>query len=219
MKKIVIIFFVGIIISILIYRIYHYKKTDILIIGDSIATGDTVYGNSGVSFNLYLKDYLKNKNLGNYDTTYTKNNMTVKEFNYQFEENNEVNDKHLQNRINEAEIIIIALGQDELISKSKIDYLKSNERKEFYKNYEILLTNLKSVSKGKIYIIGFYSNKINQIDEIEQKLSKMAQKYISKYLKINSVLSKYDYFDNNNYHLNYKGHKKIFEVLKEQIRL
>ena len=36
--------------------------------------------------------------------------MTVRDFNYQINENNKINDKHLQNRIAEAEIIIIAIG-------------------------------------------------------------------------------------------------------------
>lgn len=218
MKKLLIIFFVGTIISILIYNITRYKKTDILIIGDSIATGDTIYGNSGINFNLYLKDYLKDKNLGNYDLTYTKNNLTIKDFNYQFTENNEINDKHIQNRISESEIIIIALGQDELISKSMINRLKYNDRKEFYKNYEQLLINLRNVSKKDIFIIGFYSDKINQLNEIENNIISVSQKYNVNYIKINNVISKNDLFDKNS-HLNYKGHKKIFELLKEQIRL
>lgn len=218
MKKILIIFFVGTIISILIYNITRYKKTDILIIGDSVATGDTIYGNSGINFNLYLKDYLKDKNLGNYDLTYTKNNLTIKDFNYQFTENNEINDKHIQNRISESEIIIIALGQDELISKSMINRLKYNDRKEFYKNYEQLLINLRNVSKKDIFIIGFYSDIINQLNEIENNITSISQKYNVNYIKINNVISKNDLFDKNS-HLNYKGHKKIFELLKEQIRL
>lgn len=218
MKKLLIIFFVGTIISILIYNITRYKKTDILIIGDSVATGDTIYGNSGINFNLYLKDYLKDKNLGNYDLTYTKNNLTIKDFNYQFTENNEINDKHIQNRISESEIIIIALGQDELISKSMINRLKYNDRKEFYKNYEQLLINLRNVSKKDIFIIGFYSDKINQLNEIENNIISISQKYNVNYIKINNVISKNDLFDKNS-HLNYKGHKKIFELLKEQIRL
>ena len=218
MKKLLIIFFIGTIISILIYNITRYKKTDILIIGDSIATGDTIYGNSGINFNLYLKDYLKDKNLGNYDLTYTKNNLTIKDFNYQFTENNEINDKHIQNRISESEIIIIALGQDELISKSMINRLKYNDRKEFYKNYEQLLINLRNVSKKDIFIIGLYSDKINQLNEIENNIISISQKYNVNYIKINNVISKNDLFDKNS-HLNYNGHKKIFELLKEQIRL
>lgn len=219
MKKLVFIFLVGVIITIIIYNYTINKKVDVFVIGDSVATGDTLYGNSGVSFNLFLKEYLIKKNLGNYDLTYTKNNMTVRDFNYQYDENNEINDKHLQSRIKDAEIIIISLGQDELVSNSKINNLRNSERKEFYENYKMLLTNLRKITTEKIYIIGFFGDKINQIEEIESNLINMSKNFNSEYLKISKIISKYDYFDNNYLHLNYEGHKKIFELLKSEIRL
>lgn len=217
MKKIFLFLILSVIISIIIYDYTKNKKLDILIIGDSVASGDTIYGNSGISYNLFLKEYLKNKNLRNYDLTYVKNNMTVRDFNYLFSENNEINDKHLQNRIKEAEIIIISLGQDELVGNSKINNLKNIERKQFYNSYKKLLLNIRKISNEKIYIIGYFGNKINQLNEIENNLIKIANKYNCKYLKINNIILEADYFDSEKTHLNYKGHKKIFMKLKSEI--
>ena len=217
MKKIFLFLILSVIISIIIYDYTKNKKLDILIIGASVASGDTIYGNSGISYNLFLKEYLKNKNLRNYDLTYVKNNMTVRDFNYLFSENNEINDKHLQNRIKEAEIIIISLGQDELVGNSKINNLKNIERKQFYNSYKKLLLNIRKISNEKIYIIGYFGNKINQLNEIENNLIKIANKYNCKYLKINNIILEADYFDSEKTHLNYKGHKKIFRKLKSEI--
>ena len=217
MKKIFLFLILSVIISIIIYDYTKNKKLDILIIGDSVASGDTIYGNSGISYNLFLKEYLKNKNLRNYDLTYVKNNMTVRDFNYLFSENNEINDKHLQNRIKEAEIIIISLGQDELVGNSKINNLKNIERKQFYNSHKKLLLNIRKISNEKIYIIGYFGNKINQLNEIENNLIKIANKYNCKYLKINNIILEADYFDSEKTHLNYKGHKKIFMKLKSEI--
>lgn len=216
MKKLFLICLIGIIATIFIYKNTFNKKLDVLVIGDSVATGDTIYGNSGISYNLFLKDYLSNKNLGNYDVTYTKNNMTVRDFNYQITENNEIDDKHLQNRIKESEIIIISLGQDELVGNSKINNLQNLERRTFYEEYKSLLSNLRDITQKPIYIIGFYGKYINQLPEIEKNIYNIAQNLNCKYLYISDVISSEDYFDNTYLHLNYAGHKKIFKKLQSQ---
>lgn len=219
MKKLIFIFTIGVLGTVLIYNYTVNKKIDVLIIGDSVATGDTIYGNSGISYNLFFKQYMADKKLGNYDVTYTNNNMTTRDFNYQFTENNEINDKHLQNRIKDAEIIIISLGQDELVGNSKINNLRNLERKEFYENYNKMLSNIRLISNESIYVIGFYGDIINQLNEIESKLINISKNFDSKYLKISNIISDEDYFDDTKIHLNYEGHKKIFELLKSNIEI
>lgn len=219
MKKILLILLIGIIATMFIYNYTVNKKNDILIIGDSVATGDTAYGNSGISYNLFLKEYLTSKKLGNYDITYTKSNMTVRDFNYQIVENNEIDDKHLQNRIKESEIIIISLGQDELIANSQINNLKNIDRKEFYEQYKELLSNLRTITKKPIYIIGFYGNIINQLQEIEKNIQNIALNQNCKYIKISNEINLSDYFDDTLLHLNYEGHKKIFNQIRKEITL
>lgn len=217
MKKILLIFLFGTLLSILIYNYTVNKKIDVLIIGDSVATGDTIYGNSGISYNLFLKEYLTTKKLGNYDITYTKNNMTIRDFNYQIVENNEINDKHLQSRIKSAEIIIISLGQDELTSKSQINGLKNTDRKEFYEQYKEMLNSLRNITQKKVYIIGFYGNIINQLQEIEKNIQNIALNQNCQYIRISDIIKNNDYFDNTLLHLNYEGHKKIFNQIKKEI--
>lgn len=217
MKKMFFIFLIGIIFTVVIYKYTVNKKVDVLVIGDSVATGDTMYGNSGISYNLFLKEYLSTKPLGKYDITYTKNNMTVRDFNYQISENNEIDDKHLQSRIKDAEIIIVSLGQDELVGNSKINNLQNLERKEFYEDYNNLLSNLRSITQKRIYIIGFYGQNINQLSEIENNINNISKKYNCRYIYISDFIMVEDYFDEKGLHLNYKGHKKIFNKIKDKL--
>lgn len=219
MKKAFFFFIIGIIISILIYNQTVNKKLDVLVIGDSLATGNTLYGNSGISYNLYLKEYLSKYNLGKYDLEYTKTNMTIKDFIYYVDENNEINDKHLQTRIKEAEIIIISLGQDELVGNSQINNLNYQRREEFYTSYNSLFNKIRKINKKKVYILGFYGSHINNLDEIETNIKKISKRYNINYIKIKDFVNEEDYFDHKLIHLNYKGHKKIFEQLKKELTL
>lgn len=205
--------------SILIYYNRENEKIDVIIFGDSVATGDTRYGNAGISYTLYLKEYLSGYNLGNYDLTYTKNNMTTSDMIYQIDKNNEINKKHLQYRIKESELIIISLGQDELTAKSLINSLNISERQEFYENYKNLIYKIRKVTKNPIYIIGFYNEKINNIDDVENHLKDIALKNNCVYVSIKENIKNEDYFDSSFFHLNYEGQRKIFLALKKELTL
>lgn len=219
MKKLIFIFILGVIITIAIYRITVTNKIDVMVIGDSVATGDTFYGNTGISFNLYLKNYLKDKSLRNYDITYTKNNMTIEDFYYKLIQNNEINEKHLQNLVKESEIIIISLGQDELVENSKINNLKNIERKEFYKNYNLILKKLREITTKPIYLIGFYGTVINQINEIENNMKVLCKNNNVRFITIKENINDSDYVDYTKNHLNYQGHKKIFDAIEKELSL
>lgn len=219
MKKLIGIFGVGVVVTILIYKVTVTNKIDVMVIGDSVATGDTIYGNSGVSFNLFLKDYLKKKNLRNYNLNYAKNNKTVSEFYYELNQNNEINEKHLQNLVKESEIIIIALGQDELVGNSKINNLKNIERRDFYRDYNSMLKKIRTITKKQIYLIGYYGSSINQLTEIERNIKIIAQNNNCNYLSIQKFINEDDYIAEEQTHLNYKGHQKIFRIIKQELAL
>lgn len=219
MKKIIIFFGLSIFICILIYKYTMDTLIDILVLGDSISTGDTSYGSSGVNYNLFLKEYLSTKKLRNYDMTYTKNNLTIKELNYQLKENNEINNKHIQNRIKEAEIIIISLGQDELAIKTFNNNLNNSARKDFYEDYKELLKSLRKITNKKIFILGIFGPKINELKEIEQNLHTISKNYSCTYIKLSEKINEKDYFDSEKTHLNYNGHKKISRLIINNLNL
>ena len=136
MKKALIIFIIGSFISIFIYKICVQNKYDVLVIGDSIVTGDTKYGNSGITFNLFLKDDLKKKHLGNYNLSFSKNNLGLKNLLTNIKENIELNNNHIQKAIKDSELIIIAIGEDELVLNSEINNVNRIYRKKYYEDFK-----------------------------------------------------------------------------------
>lgn len=219
MKKLIVIFGIGALIAILIYKITVINKIDVLVVGDSVATGDTLYGNSGVSFNLFLKDYLKDKRLRHYNINYTQNNKTLKDFYYELNQNEEINEKHLQNLVKDSDIIIIALGQDELVNNSNINNLKNINRKNFYQDYQKVLIKIREITQNPIYLVGYYGNTINQLNEIEKSIKVIAQNQNCQYISISNLITTDDYVDSTFIHLNHKGHRKIFEQIKKELAL
>lgn len=219
MKKILIIIIIAILLSILTYFITVQKKIDVIVIGDSVATGETFYGNLGISFNYYLKDYLKNYKLGNYDTNYTKNNMTIKEITLKIRDNIEINHHHIQETIKTSEYIIIALGQDELVNNSRINNLQNIKRKEFYSDYTNLLSEIRAITKKPIFIIGFFGKNIHQLNEIEKNMQIVANNNECHYINIKHLINEKSYFDSKREHLNYLGHNAIFNQIKNGFSL
>ncbi len=215
MKKALIIFIIGSFISIFIYKICVQNKYDVLVIGDSIVTGDTKYGNSGITFNLFLKEYLKKKHLGNYNLSFSKNNLGLTNLLTNIKENIELNNNHIQKAIKDSELIIIAIGEDELVLNSEINNVNRIYRKKYYEDFKELLIYFRKITTSKILILGYYGDNINQIKEINLNIKQIANNYNCVYVELNKVINKGDYFLNNKIHLNYNGHQKIFnEIMK-----
>ena len=202
-----------------IYKITNENNLDVMIIGDSVATGHTIYGNNSTTFNLYLKKYLENKNLRNYDINYTKNNTTIADISYKLIKNNKIDNKNIQNIIKESEIIIIALGQDELVRNSQINNLKNLDRRLFYEEYKHLLKNIRKITQKPIYVIGFFGPNINHLTEIENNIKLLCSNNDVTYISVKNVILEDDYADLTFLHLNTQGYKKIFNALTKELSL
>lgn len=202
-----------------IYKITNENNLDVMIIGDSVATGHTTYGNNSTTFNLYLKKYLENKNLRNYDINYTKNNTTITDISYKLIKNNKIDNKNIQNIIKESEIIIIALGQDELVRNSQINNLKNIDRRLFYEEYKQLLKNIRKITQKPIYVIGFFGPNINHLTEIENNIKLLCSNNDVTYISVKNVILEDNYADLNFLHLNTQGYKKIFNALTKELSL
>lgn len=218
MKKLLFIFILGAFITIIIYYRTNNKKIDIMVIGDSVASGETTYGNLGISFNMYLKEYYKTNNLDSYNTDYSYINNSVTEVITKINENTEKNQKPIQRVIKEAEIIIIALGEDELSILNEKNLLNNLERRDYIANYEELLKEIRHISQNKIIVVSLFGN-LNQLNWLNKKIKNIAINNDCNYLDIQNIIKKEHYFDNKDNHLNHYGQKVIFNEIKKELSL
>jgi len=160
-KKLIIIVILGTILSVIIYFYTRNDEITITAIGDGLSIGMTPYDIEGYSFNDYLKeDYIVEHKLKNYIYEFASAGMTVKDLIYDIKENKKLNIKNetieIQRAINEADILTVAIGIDELL-KIKIT---SRVREEFQENLKELFSMIKMLNQNKVIVIGLYNNRV-----------------------------------------------------------
>ncbi len=207
--------------TILSFIIYFYTKSDeltLVSLGDGLALGMTPYNIEGYSFNDYLQNNLKdNHKLKTYIPYFASENKTIKELIYEIKENKQspINSIEIQRAINEADILTISIGIDEL-SNIKIT---NKIKQEFANDFNELISLIKTLNHNKVIVLGIYetpnhdaltTNKINAI------IRDVTLSNNFTFLDINSILQdpKF-YFNDNKYYINYEGHKAIYEKIKQ----
>ncbi len=222
-KKLIILVLLGGIISIIIY---FYTKSDeltIVNIGDSISVGLTPYDIEGYSYNSYLKEYYEHKHrLKNYIYEFSRPHITIKELIYEIKENKTITIKdetlEIKRAINEADILIISLGMDEL----KNIKITSKVRTEFKEDYEELLSMIKMLNHNQVIVLGLYPTKEHDaltIAKINAIINDIAKINNFTYLDISSISnSPTNFFPNDNYYLNYQGSEEIYRKILNIIK-
>ncbi len=216
-KKLILIALLGTIMS---FIIYFYTATDeitIVSLGDGLASGMTPYNIEGYSFNDYLKESYKIKhNLAEY-YEFARSNLTTRELIYEIKENVSRNFKNetikIQQAINKADILTVAIGLDEL-SKVKVN---STIRKTYEQDLTELLSMLKMLNQKKVIVLGIYPH--NELDilnasKINAIIRDIALSNDFTFLDINNVITKDNFLNNTSPYINYEGHKRIYELLK-----
>ena len=215
-KKIIIITIISIILTFIIYFYTKNDEINLVSLGDSVSLGMTPYNIEGLSYNDYLKEYLKNSHkLKNYIHEFSENNITIKELISISQMKKEKIE--IQRAISEADILTIAIGMDE-ISKNKIT---TKIRNEFYDDLNELLSIIKVLNDNKVIVLSHYKTNyqddlsLSKINAIIRDIT-ITNNFI--YIDINKILQneKY-YFDKNKYYINYLGNKRIYEEIKKNI--
>ncbi len=219
-KKLFILCILSTIICIIIYLYTKSNDVTLVSIGDSLSLGMTSYGIEGYSFNDYLHNYyVANHKLKRYIPTFAKPNQTIKDLIYEIKENKTLtlkNEKiNIQHAINDADILTIAIGMDEL----NISKINSSYRQEFQTNFQELLSMIKMLNQKKVIVLGLYTAHkydaytIERLNAIIRDLT-LSNNFI--FLDINNILANKEYYlSNESYHLNYLGHKAIYqEIIK-----
>lgn len=218
-KKILIITILGSILSIIIYFYTRKEEINIVALGDGVSIGMTPYNIEGYSYNDYLKNDFENIHKLNKYYEFGGFGKTVKELIYEIKENKSKSFKddkiEIQRAINEADILTISIGMDEL-SEDKIT-------KQIILDYEDdikeLLSMIKMLNNKKVYVIGLYTIKKEELPNIE-KLNAIirteAENNNFTFIDITNIINKKEYYlDNKSYYINYEGHKVIYNEIKK----
>lgn len=218
-KKILIITILGSILSIIIYFYTRKEEINIVALGDGVSIGMTPYNIEGYSYNDYLKNDFENIHKLNKYYEFGGFGKTVKELIYEIKENKSKSFKddkiEIQRAINEADILTISIGMDEL-SEDKIT-------KQIILDYEDdikeLLSMIKMLNNKKVYVIGLYTIKKEELPNIE-KLNTIIRTEVENnnftFIDITNIINKKEYYlDNKSYYINYEGHKVIYNEIKK----
>lgn len=220
-KKLIIIVLLGTILSVIIY---FYSKNDeitITAIGDGLSNGMTPYNIEGYSFNDYLKEnYLSSHKLKNYIYEFASAGLTTKELIYDIKENKKIIIKNepmeIQRAINEANILTIAIGLDELMNTK----ITKDVKNEFTANIEELFSMIKLLNHNKVIVLGLYENPFKDpltINKINAIIRDVALTNSFTFVDITKIAKKEYYLTSDSYYLNYNGHKAIYNKIKKVI--
>lgn len=218
-KKIIIITLLGTITSIIIYFYTKSDELNIVALGDAISMGMTPYNIEGYSYNDYLKEDYENKYKLNKYYEFNGFGKTTKELIYEIKDNKEkiINNKKvkIQSAINDADIITLSIGMDEL-SEDKIT-------KEIILEYEDdikeLLSMIKMLNNKKVIVLGLYTinnEELLNIAKINSLIRQEASNNNFLFIDPSEILTKKEYYlDNKSYYVNYLGHKAIYSEIKK----
>ncbi len=220
-KKLIIIVILGTILSVIIYLYTKNDEITITAIGDGLSNGMTPYNIEGYSFNDYLKeDYLTEHKLKNYISEFASSGLTVKDLIYNIKENKKLIIKNesieIQRAINEADILTIAIGMDELTNLK----ITASIREEFKENLEELFSMIKLLNQNKVIVLSLYNTPfqdiltINKLNAIIRDVA-LSNNFI--FVDIASITKENYFLNKTSYYLNYEGHKAIYQEIKKVI--
>lgn len=219
-KKMILICILGIIAIICIYYSTINNKVKLLTLGDGLASGMTAYNVNGYSYTDYLKDYFKERNnLQSYNNVFAEASLSASNLLENLKNNKvgRLNNKDItiQQAIKEANVIVLAIGIDELANQSLNGKITTKDLNNYYQNIEQILTIIKKITNQKVILIGLYqAYNLNDITKINQNLLEIANELDCEFLDISKVVNNESYyFNDTSYYLNYKGHKKLSEEL------
>ena len=172
----------------LIYKNNNYKNISYLSIGDL-----SLYNNKyrmTYTYNMYLKDYLKEKNKLNNYYSYYKKDLTINDTLNAIKLNKKIKSIGLKRILRESSIITITIGNSDLILEDNINGIYEEEKTVNYtfNKYKKLIKEMKKYNSN-IYIVGSNIKYKNLTDKLNEKLREY---YKEKYIGENTSKSIYN---------------------------
>ena len=235
MKKFIsikmIILYIMIIISVILIPKVIDNKISYLSLGDSYSKGTNSYGIEEYSYSDYLKDKLEdNRQLKEY-TNYSYNEITIKDLINEISKiqniDSELQKKLLKRLIQEADVITLSIGINDLKYYLSIEENMNNNKinsilRKVENEYNNLIKEIRKYYSKKIYVIEYPIIMTN-----DYYLLVLIKKY-NNYLRNNKELisisvkdlenDRLTYFDNtNSSYYNRKGYKRISNKIYKMI--
>lgn len=177
-KKKLVIFFLALIATYIIYNFTYKEEFTYLAIGDDLAKGHTPFDTYGESYTDFVYEYLKEKNdKVKINKEFIEEDLRIKDLLSKIKNAETAGGKTFTQAIKEAELVTISIGSEELFSKLRSNYelYKLNSKKlfdfidEMTNDLNELIKEMKKIKKNEIYLIGYY-NPIIDITDSESKL-------------------------------------------------
>ena len=222
-KKIIIIALLGSILSIIIYFYTRKEEINIVSLGDGTSIGMTPYNIEGYSYNDYLKNTYDNIHKLNKYYEFGSFGKTARELIYEIKENKSKSFKddkiEIQRAINEADILTISIGMDEL-SEDKITKQMILEYEDEIKE---LFSMINMLNNKEVFIIGLYTIKKEELASIERLNAILREEAINNnfiFIDITNIVNKKEYYlDSKSYYINYQGHLAIYNEIKKYCKV
>ena len=236
-KKILMIIVISVIITSFIYMIFKTDKKTYLALGDSIARGISPFGKELFSYNDYVVEHMRNKNiLEIYYREFTSKNLRTNDLVDMIQDNYELKIENkkvtIQQALAKADIITLSIGSYDLYNYLRVlngptEYNKEELNRYFLSMFTDLNNLIELINKfttGRLIIIGFYNPNINSDEEldsifrfIDESYRELAIRNNSEYISLNEFISKNnEYIPNvDSVLMNHRGHQAISEKIIE----
>jgi hypothetical protein len=155
--QLVLIIFIGFILSVTMFLILNKDNKQITLIGDSS---------------------LENITCENTNKDYVINNLSTSEFYHLLETNIKINNKHIENTLYHSKWVVISLGIDELSQNGNL--------RIYLYNLEKILKFIKNKTRAKIIILGLNSSN-QKINDANIWLINITKKYDINYLDVKDM--------------------------------
>ncbi|MCI8330566.1 MAG: hypothetical protein HFE04_00520 [Bacilli bacterium] len=216
-KKKLVIFFLALIGVYIIYNITYKETSNYLAIGDDLAKGHTPFDTYNDSYTDYLYTYLKNKDKKmTINKEFISEDLRIKDLLENIKNPSVYEQKNLPQAIQNADIITISIGSEELFAKLRSNNWKTTNEKlynyvdEMINDLEKLIKEIQKIKKTETYIIGYY-NPIVYTSENETKLKSLYNYIDIKLKNLENTKNIYyveiaNEFQNKTYYLPNKEH-------------
>ena len=193
-KKILVIFFIGILLSFIIFKVAYKENTKYLALGDELVLGYSPYGTYNKSYVDYFYRYLKSKNNVTLYKEFCSYDKRIQDIIKDIDELKEIKINNKSININQiiakSDIITISFGQKEIYELLSSNYNKNLKNidtiykyiDDYFNDYVLLINKIRRISDSKIYIIGLYNPLINTNQKTIIKLEEIFN-YINKKFK------------------------------------
>lgn len=222
--KILLIIFVSVISTIIIYKSFYSSKINLVALGDGISSGEISYKLDGLSYNDYLKEYFESKKLLHfYNDSYSYKNNTLNALDKELDNNsfNIESNMHIKQILNKANIITISFGEEELSKYVSMDDITLEKINNFIDVYDHVLKKIKEVTEAKVVVLSFYENNYltkQDVILLNSKLANIVKENDYIFINISDLLLKSEYYlTSKTIYFNYKAHKIITNMILNSI--